>query len=223
MCVIYVILSTRFFFVLASENGCYELERNEIACLSCEEQSIEIVAWVVLFMKMKAEIMYTLPPVAVKQCEFTEEFKERNQEISFLSTFKITCLCVFVCDERTLELFNFDSQDVPQHSLKSTMDFWYKFTQPQTFPSFVQRFFSSVSLSPSRRRSVVLCTEIKSRHKWRFSFDKKQSWLKFYASIDKVQCVFFSPLDKSEVFKTWTAHAKPIRTQFQFSVWRLSK
>lgn len=91
-------------------------------------------------------------------------------------------MSLWICGHiRLLQLSNFDFQDVLQHSLKSTMDFWYKFIQPQTF-SFAA--FFSLSL-------ILYLFEIKSRNKWYFSFSEKQKILKFNAWIGKV-CVCVS-------------------------------
>lgn len=127
----------------------------EIACLSFGEQSIEMMAWHCSHKsKSKPKLSKHFATSCCLACQrnYITEFTERNQDIRSVPLrsfpFQLFKLHVFVnsCAKSIVQLFNFDFQDVLQYSLKSTMDFWYKFTQPQTF-SFRASFILSMSFS----------------------------------------------------------------------------
>lgn len=125
--------------------------RNELKLLAwvVQEQSIwNDGARSVLFVEMKGllerekKIKSTSPPVADKPLNsFDAMYKYKAHEIEGFPSFQLLKLHVFVnlCGKecgamRSSLTFTF-KMFLVQHSLKSTMDFWYKFTQPQTFPS----------------------------------------------------------------------------------------
>lgn len=125
----------------------------EIACLSCGEQSIEMMAWHCSH-KSKPKLSKHFATSCCLACQqnYTTEFTERNQDIRSAPLrsfpFQLFKLHVFVnsCAKSIVQHFNFDFQDVLQLSLKSTMDFWYKFTQPQTFLFRASFIFQCLSL-----------------------------------------------------------------------------
>lgn len=108
----------------------------------------------------------------------------------------------FTC---TFEMF------LVQHSLKSTMDFWYKFTQPQTFPSvnffFLSLFSFLTAATAPLLFSSIACWKLNRGISSAFHSIKSICLLKFHASIDKEHTFLFihSPFrieTESEVSRT---------------------
>lgn len=118
-------------------------------------------------------------------------------------------MSLWICGHmRLLQLSNFDFQDVLQHSLKSTMDFWYKFIQPQTFsfPAFFHFLLSFSIYSKLNRGISGTFHSVKSRKCWSLTLEQA-----------KYACAFLIASCGNAIFSLNQANL------FNFPLWWFSK
>lgn len=133
-----------YFHILNTRNENFKIQ-NAWNCLPELWRAINWNDGLVLFVQMKIQNqVHTLCHQLLFSIRMNSQRNSRKEIKSSFISFKLFFLflnymSLWICGHmRLLQLSNFDFQDVLQHSLKSTMDFWYKFIQPQTFsfPAF---------------------------------------------------------------------------------------